>query len=122
MDSFEYIQTTELEGVHVIHLCDLGPDKDKLAQVGQELLTFASEVQPARLLINFRHVTLLSAPAVAKLLQMIKTVKAGGGHVECCEVRENLQKVLALLGRSLPFANVSKPEADVLAILKRADA
>ena len=116
MADFEYIQAVERDGVHVLYLGDLA--REQLAPVGRELALFAEQTHPARLLISFRNVTVLSAPAVGKLLQMIRIVESGGGDVECCEARPEVQELLGVLGRSLPFEHASKSEDQVLELLK----
>lgn len=112
MADFEYIQAAERDGVHILYLCNL--DREQLAHVGQELSAFAEGVRPAQLLISFRDVSVLSAPAVAKLLQMIRMVKSRGGNVECCEARPEIQGLLGVLGRSLPFDHAKESEDQVL--------
>lgn len=119
MTDYRYFETQERDGVQIIYLTDVGADRNVIAEQGRELLQFAEQSKPARLLVSFRAVQHMSALLVGKLLVLVKTIKAQGGHVECCGVSEGFQQVLGMVGRSLPFDHADKPEADVIEILRK---
>jgi hypothetical protein len=118
MADYEYFEAREREGVHVIHLAGIGNDREAVAGVGRELLMYAQQRKPQRVVISFKSVSRLMAPVVAKLLVFIKTVEQHGGKVECCEGPEGFGEVLGMIGRSLPFDHVDKSEAEVVEILR----
>ena len=118
MPDYEYFQTSEREGVHIIYLASVGNDRDAVAAVGRELLMYAQQCQPQQVVISFKSVARLMAPVVAKLLVFIKTVERNGGKVECCEGPEGFSEVLGMIGRSLPFDHIDKSEAEVIKILR----
>jgi anti-anti-sigma regulatory factor len=89
-----------------------------VSQLGQELTEFAKRARPQRVLISFKAVPELTAPAVGKLLLLAKAVKNDGGQLECCDATEDFREVLGMLGRSLPFDHAHQPEAEVVEILK----
>jgi anti-anti-sigma regulatory factor len=119
MTEYRYFETQERDGVQIIYLANVGSDRDAVAEAGRELLQFAEQYKPPRLLVNFQAVPQLSSLVVGKLLLLVRTIKAQGGHVECCGASEGFQGVLGMLGRSLPFDHADKPEADVIEILKK---
>ena len=119
MTEYRYFETQERDGVQIIYLANVGSDRGAVAEAGRELLQFAEQNRPPRLLVNFQAVPQLSSLVVGKLLLLVRTIKAQGGHVECCGASEGFQGVLGMLGRSLPFDHADKPEADVIEILKK---
>ncbi len=119
MTDYRYFETLERDGVQIIYLTDVGADRNAAAEQGRELLQFAEQSKPARLLVSLRGVQQLSSLVVGKLLVLVKAMKKQGGRVECCGVAEGFQEVLGMLGRSLPFDHADKPEADVIAILRK---
>jgi hypothetical protein len=118
MADYQTFTTQQRDGVHIIHLMNLDADREIVNQVGSELTAFAQAENPRRLLVSFKSVARLSAPVVGKLLVFIKTVKAHGGCVECCEAPEGFGELLGVIGRSLPFDHLNKSEAEVVEILK----
>lgn len=120
MTDYRYIETQERDGVQIIYLTDVGADRIAVAEQGRELLQFAEQNKPARLLVSFRAVRQLSSLVVGKLLVLVKMIKTQGGRVECCGAAEGFQEVLGMVGRSLPFDHADKPENDVIEILRKA--
>ena len=120
MTVYRYFETQERDSVQIIYLADVGSDRDAVAEAGRELLHFAEQNKPPRLLVNFQAMPQLSSLVVSKLLLLVKTIKAQGGRVECCGASEGFQGVLGMLRRSLPFDHADKPEAEVIEILKQA--
>jgi anti-anti-sigma regulatory factor len=118
MANYRYFETRQRDDVHVVYLASVGADREAVTQFGQDLLEFAKAEKPQRVLISFKSVRELTAPAVGKLLLLAKTVKGQGGQVECCDATEDFRGVLGMLGRSLPFDHAHQPEAEVLGILK----
>ena len=118
MPDYQYFETGEREGVHIVYLASIGTDRDAVAQVGRELMEYAQQQKPQRVLISFKSVTRLMAPVIAKLLVFIRTVERHGGTVECCEGPEGFGEILGMIGRSLPFDHLDKSEAEVVDILK----
>lgn len=119
MTDYRYFETLERDGVQIIYLADVGTDRNAAAEQGRELLEFAAQSKPARLLVSFRSVRQLSSLVVGKLLVLVKSLKSQGGRVECCGAPDGFQEVLGMLGRSLPFDHADKSEADVIQILRR---
>jgi hypothetical protein len=120
MPDYQHFTTQERDGVHIVYLTSVDATPDVVKQVGTDLMDFAQAENPQRLLVNFKSVARLSAPVIGKLLVFIRTIKAGGGVVECCEAPEGFAELLGVIGRSLPFDHVNEPEAAVVEILKRA--
>jgi hypothetical protein len=118
MPDYQTFETGEREGVHIVYLAGIGADRDAVAQVGRELMDYAQSQKPQRVLINFKSVSRLMAPVVAKLLVFIKTIEKHGGSVQCCEAPEGFGEILGVIGRSLPFDHLDKSEAEVVDILK----
>ena len=118
MPDYQHFATQEREGVHIVYLASVDATPDVVKQVGMDLMTFAQAENPQRLLVNFKSVARLSAPIIGKLLVFIKTVKADGGVVECCEAPEGFGELLGVIGRSLPFDHLNDSEAEVVEILK----
>lgn len=118
MTNYRYFEIREHDGVLVLNLSDVGSDRDAANEAGRELAQFAQQRKPQRLLVNFRNNSRLSSLLVGKLLQLVRAVQAGGGRVECCNLSEDFQQVLGMLGRSLPFDYAGRTEAEVIEILK----
>ena len=102
MPDYQHFATQEREGVHIVYLVSVDATPDVVKQVGVDLMAFAQAENPQRLLVNFKSVARLSAPIIGKLLVFIRTVKASGGVVECCEAPDGFGELLGVIGRSLP--------------------
>jgi anti-anti-sigma regulatory factor len=120
MTEYRTFELREQDGVQILYLSDVGSDREAIAAAGRELLQFARQNKPTRLLLSFRGVRQLSSLFVGQLLVLVKTTQAQGGRIECCSAPDGFQEVLGMLGRKLPFDHVDKPEADVVEILKTA--
>jgi anti-anti-sigma regulatory factor len=118
MTDYHYFEIREQDGVQILYLSDVGSDREAVAAAGRELLQFAEQNKPDRLLISFQALRQLSSLVVGTLLVLVKTIKAQGGRVECCGAPEGFQEVLRMVGRKLPFDHADKPESDVVEILK----
>ncbi len=97
MSAYQHIDAEQVGGVTVVRFRD---DKlvelDVVAEVHRELGQFVETEKPAKLLLSFAGVRLVSSSALAAVLSLVKRMKGIGGGLKFCEMSPVVQQIFAI--------------------------
>lgn len=66
---------------------------DRIALLGQELLSLAEKDGPGRILVNLGNVRFLSSSAINKLIVLDQRLAAGGGELKLSNLNPEVEEV-----------------------------
>lgn len=93
-NTFSCIRLTRKNNVAVVRFVD---DKvmnaDRIAKLGQELLSLADKEGPSRILVNLGNVRFLSSSAINKLIVLDQRLEAGGGELKLSNLNPEVEEV-----------------------------
>jgi anti-sigma B factor antagonist len=95
MPAASRIETTQVEGVHVITFTDrLLFDDRTVREVSEQLgAALPNDGKPIKLVLDFTGVDLISSSLLGKLILLQRRVDGSGGKLRLCELSATVQSV-----------------------------
>ena len=98
------LRLENVEGITVVHFVD---DKivsdDTIQAVFDELFGLVDQARPARVLLNFRDVSLLSSTALASLMHLDKRLRQNRGKLRLCGFKPGQIELFRVTGLDKVF-------------------
>ena len=88
-------------------------DPSAIEEVGDEMFQLVDKDKFKNVILNFVGVEFLGSAALNKLIMMDKKVKAAGGKLRLCCLRDEIMEVFTITKLSRVF-DIKKTEADAL--------
>lgn len=97
MASNSRLEMTEVGEVTVVRFNDRKIlDANAIEELGGELFNLVEVENRKNLLLDFTGVEFLSSAALNKLIILDKKVKANGGHLKLCSLRQEIAEIFTL--------------------------
>jgi anti-sigma B factor antagonist len=92
-----HLEVAEVGEVTVVRFNDQKIlDANAIEELGGELFGLVEDDNRTTLLLDFTGVEFLSSAALNKLIILDKKVKANGGHLKLCSLRQEIAEIFAL--------------------------
>ena len=113
MMDYQCIELSSKEDVSVVRLLDDKViDADRIATLGEELMSLASD-QGGRVLINMDNVRFLSSSAINKLIVLERRISSNGGNLKLSNLSPEVEEVFNITQLHSVF-DIRSNEADAL--------
>ena len=94
MSEYQCIKLSNQNEISVIQLVDdKVMDAERIALLGEELLSLADQQEGARILINMENVRFLSSSAINKLIVLEKRLSGNGGELKLSNLSPAVEEV-----------------------------
>ncbi len=104
MSEFQCIRLSKQNEVAVVQLVDdKVMDAERIAMLGEELLSLADSQQGAKVLINMDNVRFLSSSAINKLIVLERRLTGNGGDLKLSNLSPEVEEVFNITQLSSVF-------------------
>ncbi|MFO0011841.1 MAG: STAS domain-containing protein [Planctomycetota bacterium] len=118
MSTYRRINVVEDAGVSIVNFIDKKiVDSATIEQLGEELNSLVTVEKKNMILLNFEGVEFMSSAALNKLISLNSKVKASGGRLKLCGLRNEIKEVFTITRLDRVF-DLRKTKDDALAAFK----
>ncbi len=97
MSSSHSLELSQFPGGTVVQLPEDLFDPLAILMIQQDLMEYAEQDRPQKLIVDFHNVTRCGSEAIGALIRLAHRVRSYGGDVKLCRMNDCVQEVFSVL-------------------------